>query len=80
MITYELKHTVDAIVSVNTNTGTVVQGFTAGAVGIPDSYKMVAGNTITVTVTGWGSKTSDQINAEVITAVNAFIAAKYPST
>jgi hypothetical protein len=82
MINYELKHTEPAKVSVDTvaNTGTVVQGFTTGAVGVPDSYGMVAGDSITVVVTGWSAKTTAQADTEVITAVNAFIAAKYPPT
>ena len=77
---FELKKTSKAIVTTDSqaNTTTVEQGFTVGVVGCP--YNMIVGDSITVVVQSSGSKTQDQIEGEVVTAVNAFIAQKYPNT
>lgn len=81
MITYELKHTNPAQASLNDDgSATIVQGFTTGVVGTPDSYGMIAGDTITVSIPDYANKTVSEVNTTVITAVNAFIANKYPST
>jgi len=80
MIQFELKHTNPANVKLNDDgTATINQGFTTGVVGVPDSYGMIAGDTIVVTVEDYANKTVTQTNTEVITAVNAFIANKYPT-
>jgi hypothetical protein len=80
MINFELKHTNPANVSLHDNgNATIVQGFTTGVVGVPDSYGMIAGDTISVEVLNYANKTVSQTNTEVITAVNNFIATKYPS-
>lgn len=81
MITYELKHTNPAQVSLNDDgSATIVQGFTTGVLGTPDSYGMLAGDSISVNIPDYANKTVTQVNTTVITAVNAFIVAKYPST
>jgi len=78
---FELKSTNPASVTTDSvaDTTTVIQGFTTGVVGCPDSYKMVAGNTITVVVEASSTKTQAAIEAEVIAAVNTFITTNYPS-
>jgi hypothetical protein len=81
MITYQLKHTNPAQVKLNNDgSATITQGFTTGVVGTPDSYGMVAGDTLIIPIANYANKTVSQVNTEVITAVTAFIASKYPST
>lgn len=80
MINFELKRTLPASVSLDSQTGvaTVTQGFTSGVVGVPDSYGMIAGDTINVDVADYVNKSVVQTQTEVLAAVNAFIANKYP--
>lgn len=80
MIKFELKNTMQASIKIADITTTIVtQGFTTGVVGVPNSYGMVAGDTIEVVInTNNGTKDQNQMNAEVISAVNSFIAKKYP--
>lgn len=77
---YELKKTSPASVTTDSvaDTTTVIQGFTTGVVGCP--YNMITGDTITVVVAESSTKTQAAIEAEVLAAVNAFIATKYPTT
>lgn len=80
MIQFELKHTQPAQVSLNEDgSATIKQGFTTGAVGVPDSYGMIAGDTIEVIVSNYANKTVAQTQTEVMAAVNDCIAEKYPS-
>jgi len=81
MPNYELKKTMPAAVSLNDDgSATINQGFLTGVVGTPDSYGMLAGDNITVQVADYANKTVSQVNTEVMTAINAFIAQKYPNT
>ena len=81
MPTYELKKTNPAQVTLNEDgSATIVQGFTTGVVGTPDSYGMLAGDNISVNVASYATKLPPVIEAEVLAAVNAFIANKYPAT
>lgn len=81
MIQYELKKTNPPAVTDNEDgSSTITVGFLTGPVGTPDSYGMLAGDTINVQIANSGSKTKDQIQAEMLVAINAFIAQKYPST
>jgi len=81
MINYELKHTNPASVKLNDDgSATINQGFTTGVVGTPDSYGMLAGDTIAVSIPDYANKTVSEVNTTVIAAVNAYIAVKYPST
>jgi len=81
MINFELKHTNPANVKLNEQTGiaTIQQGFTTGVVGVPDSYGMIAGDTIEVQVANYINKSVVQTNTEVMAAVNAYITNKYPT-
>lgn len=56
------------------------QGFLTGPVGTPMSYGMYAGDTMVIEIAGAYAKTGLQIEEEVNTAVNAYIAQKYPPT
>ncbi len=81
MIDYELKHTNPSQTRLNDDgSATIVQGFTTGVVGVPDSYGMIAGDTITIVIGDYANKTITQAQAEVLESVNAYIANKYPST
>lgn len=80
MINFELKKTEEPKTKVNNDgTADITIGFSTGVVGVPDDYKMVVGDKITVTVSNFLSKNGEQLNTEVIAAVNAFIANKYPA-
>lgn len=80
MITFALQHTNPAQVKLNDDgSATIIQGFTTGVVGVPESYNIVAGDNIEVLIADYADKTVSQVNTEVISAVNDFIAAKYPS-
>jgi hypothetical protein len=81
MATYELKNTTPAQVSLKDDgSAIIVQGFTTGPVGVPASYKMIAGDNISVTIPDYANKTVSEVNTIVIAAVNDFIANKYPTT
>lgn len=75
---YELKSTNQPTVKTDGTDTIVTIGFNTGIVGCP--YKMEIGNSIIVTVPNSGAMTRDAIDAYVITEVNAFIAANYPTT
>ena len=75
---FELKHTNPASVKLNQDgSATINVGFTTGVVGNP--YNMIIGDTIIVEVANYANKTVSQVDAEVGTAINNFIANKYPS-
>lgn len=77
---FELKNTEPASVSLHDNgNATITIGFTTGPVGCPASYNMIAGDTISVTVINYANKSVSEVNTEVMTAVNQFIANKYPN-
>lgn len=82
MAQFELKKTQPAKVTLDEVTGvaTVNQGFITGVVGVPDSYGMVAGDVIDVQVEDYLNKSVVQTQTEVMAAVAAFIATKYPNT
>lgn len=80
MITFELKHTEPATVTLRDNgSATIRQRFSTGVTGVPDSYGMSASDMIIVEVSNYTNKTVTQVNTEVLTAVNAYITEKYPS-
>ncbi len=78
---FELKHMNEPATKVKDDGSAVINvGFTTGPVGCPDSYRMIVGDVIDVNILDFNNKTGEQLNAEVYTAVNEFIATKYPST
>ena len=62
------------------DTRKITQGFTVGVTGAPDSYKMVAGATVVLTVTGVAAKTQAAIDTEVQDAIDAYVTENYPTT
>ena len=68
---FELKNTNPAQVELDsvTDVATIVQGFTTGVVGCPESYRMITGDTITIQVVDYSNKSVIQTNTEVITCL-----------
>lgn len=81
MINYELKKTFPGEVTLNNDgSATIKQRFLTGVVGTPDSYKMLAGDSIEINIPDYANKTIVEADTIVNAAVAAFIAQKYPST
>jgi hypothetical protein len=83
MVTYELKSFKLNAYLKNVDghdTSSVTIGMITGVVGCPNSYGMVAGDTSTFNIANASTKTQNQIDAELVVAMNAFVANKYPST
>jgi hypothetical protein len=80
MATYELKRITNTTVKAEGTSLFVTTGFNTGETTTPESYGMVAGDTITTEIENSANKTESQIKAEQTAAINAYIATKYPST
>lgn len=80
MTNYELKKKNPGAITLNEDgSATISQGFMTGEVNTPMSYGMLAGDTISIVVQDFATKLPPVIEAEVNTAINAYIATKYPA-